>query len=106
MDLKEFRREVDIICDIYSSAWSGNWNFTPFTADELEIIATEYKMFVDTEIALVAEADGKPAALSSASPGVNEMAKEFDGDLLTRPRNLAKHPWRRKFRRPTHARLL
>src|SRR5207237_90620 len=59
MDLSHFRREVDIVRDIYNSAWSHNWNFTPFTSAELEIIATEYKMFVDTEIALVAEVDGK-----------------------------------------------
>src|SRR5205814_2705993 len=43
MDLSHFRREVDIVRDVYNSAWSHNWNFTPFTSAELEIIATEYK---------------------------------------------------------------
>ena len=41
MDLKHFRREVDIVRDIYNEAWAKNWGFTPFTAEELEIIATE-----------------------------------------------------------------
>ena len=40
----------------------AHWNFTPFTSAELEIMATEYKMFVDTEIALVAEAGMEAAA--------------------------------------------
>jgi hypothetical protein len=106
MDLSNFRREVDIVRDIYNSAWSQNWNFTPFTSAELEIIATEYKMFVDTEIALVAEVDGKPAAMCFAIPDVNEMVKDFDGELVRRPWNLARLLWRLKFRRPTHARLL
>ncbi|HET7785993.1 MAG TPA: N-acetyltransferase [Myxococcales bacterium] len=106
MDLSQFRREVGIVRDIYNEAWSKNWNFTPFTADELEIIATEYKMFVDTRIALVAEVDGKPAAMCFAIPDVNEMVKDFDGELMRRPWNLVKLLYRLKFRRPHHARLL
>jgi GNAT superfamily N-acetyltransferase len=106
MDLKHFRREVDIVRDIYNSAWSSNWGFTPFTAAELEIIATEYKMFVDTEIALVAEVDGKPAAMCFAIPDVNELVKDFDGELMKNPLNLARLLYRLKFKRPTHARLI
>ena len=106
MDLAQFQREVDIVRDVYNSAWSQNWNFTPFTSDELAIIATEYKMFVDPEIALVAEVDGKPAAMCFAIPDVNEMVKDFDGELMRRPLNLARLLWRLKFNRPKHARLL
>ncbi|HEX4386536.1 MAG TPA: N-acetyltransferase [Myxococcales bacterium] len=106
MDLKQFRREVDIVRDIYNSAWSSNWGFTPFTAAELAIIATEYKMFVDTEIALVAEVDGKPAAMCFAIPDVNELVKDFDGELMKNPLNLAKLLYRLKFKRPKHARLI
>lgn len=106
MDLKHFRREVEIVRDIYNSAWSGNWGFTPFTAEELEIIATEYKMFVDPEIALVAEVDGKPAAMCFAIPDVNELTKDFDGELMRNPLHLAKLLFRLKFKRPKHARLI
>ena len=106
MDLSNFRREVEIVRDVYNSAWSQNWGFTPFTADELEIIATEYKMFVDTEIALVAEVDGKPAAMCFAIPDVNEVVKDFDGEVVRRPWNVAKLLYRLRFRRPKHARLL
>lgn len=106
MDLKHFRREVGIVRDVYNEAWSKNWNFTPFTAEELEIIATEYKMFVDTEIALVAEVGGVPAAMCFAIPDVNELVRDFDGELMKRPLNLAKLLWRLRFRRPQHARLI
>jgi hypothetical protein len=106
MDLSNFRREVDVVRDIYNSAWSQNWGFTPFTSTELEIIATEYKMFVDTEIALIAEVNGKPAAMCFAIPDVNEMVKDFDGELMKRPLNLLKLLWRLRFNRPKHARLI
>ena len=106
MDLANFRQEVDIVRDVFNEAWKGNWGFIPFTNKELEIVATEYKMFVDTEIALVAEVDGKPAAICFAIPDVNEMVRDFDGELMRNPINLAKLLYRNKFKRPHHARLL
>jgi GNAT superfamily N-acetyltransferase len=106
MDLSHFRREANIVRDITNEAWSKNWNFTPFTQEELEIIATEYKMFVDTNIALIAEVDGEPAAMCLAVPDVNELVRDFDGELMRRPWNLLKLLWRLKFRRPHHARLI
>jgi hypothetical protein len=106
MDLRHFRREVDIVRDVFNSAWKDNWGFIPFTSEELEIIATEYKMFVDTEIALVAEVEGRPAAICFAVPDVNEMVRDFDGELTRRPLNLLKLLWRLRFDRPRHARLL
>jgi hypothetical protein len=106
MDLAHFRREVDIVRDVYNSAWSRNWNFTPFGTEELEILAAEFKMFVDTEIALVAEVDGEPAAICFAVPDVNELVRDFGGELKKRPLNLVKLLWRLKFRRPRHARLV
>lgn len=106
MDLKNFRREVDIVRDVFNSAWKENWGFIPFTNEELEIIATEYKMFVDTEIALVAEVEGKPAAICLAIPDINEMVRDFDGELMRNPLHLVKLLWRLKFRRPRHARLM
>jgi len=106
MDLRQFRREVDIVRDVYNSAWKNNWGFIPFTSEELEIVATEYKMFVDPQIALVAEVEGKPAAICFAIPDVNEMVRDFDGELMRRPLNLVKLLWRLRFERPKHARLL
>jgi hypothetical protein len=106
MDLRHFRREVDIVRDVFNAAGKDNWGFIPFTAEELEIIATEYKMFVDTEIALVAEVDGDPAAICLAIPDVNELVKDFDGELMKRPLNLLRLLWRLKFRRPRHARVM
>jgi len=48
--------------------------------------------------------DGKPAAMCFRHPDVNEMVKDFDGELMRRPLNLARLLWRLKFNRPKHAR--
>jgi hypothetical protein len=41
-----------------------------------------------------------------AIPDVNEMVKDFDGELMKRPLNLLKLLWRLRFNRPQHARLI
>lgn len=106
MDLKEIRREAGIIQEVYNEAWKNNWNFTPFTDMELEVIANEYKLFIDTELTYVAEVDGKPAAILFAIPDINELIRDFKGELMRNPINLIKLLWRLKFNRPKNARLI
>lgn len=106
MDLKYLHREIDIVRDVYNEAWNENWSFVPFTTEEIEIIASEYKNFLDPEIALVAEVDGNPAAICFAIPDLNEVVRDFDGEIMRRPLNLAKLLWRLKFARPKAARLI
>lgn len=106
MDVKEIRREATIIQDVYNEAWKDNWNFTPFTDMELEVIANEYKLFIDTRITYVAEVDGKPAAILFAIPDINELIRDFNGELMKNPLNLIKLLWRLKFNRPKGVRLI
>lgn len=106
MELKHLEREAKIIQDIYNEAWRENWNFTPFTDQELKVIATEYKLFIDPELAYVAEVDGAPAAMCFAVPDINELVKDFGGELMRSPLNLLKLLWRLKFSRPKGARLI
>lgn len=106
MEKAHIRREANIIKDIYNEAWRNNWNFTPFTDMELEVIANEYKMFIDENLAYVAEVDGKVAAMLFAIPDVNELIRDFNGELMKNPINLIKLLWRLKFNRPKRARLI
>jgi hypothetical protein len=104
--LKHMKREVDIVRDIYNEAWSTNWGTVPFTAKEMEIMASDYKVFIDPELVLIAEVDGEPAALCLAVPDINEVIKDFDGELMRKPWNLVRLLFRLKFRRPKAARLI
>ncbi len=106
MDLKHIQREAGIIQEVYNEAWKDNWNFTPFTNMELEVIAREYKLFIDTQLAYVAEVDGKVAAMLFAIPDINELIRDFNGELMRNPFNLAKLLWRLKFNRPKNVRLI
>lgn len=106
MEVAEIRREAGIIQDVYNEAWRQNYNFTPFTDKELEVIAEEYKLFIDPELAYVAEVDGKPAAMLFAIPDINELVRDFKGELMRNPINLIKLLWRLRFNRPKNARLI
>ncbi|MFZ5445674.1 MAG: hypothetical protein ACOZQL_37120 [Myxococcota bacterium] len=106
MDKKFIHREAAIIQDIYNEAWKNNWNFTPFTDKELEVIANEYSLFIDERLTYVAEVDGKPAAMLFAIPDINEMIRDFNGELMKNPLNLLKLLWRLKFNRAKHVRLI
>ena len=106
MDIKQIKRDATIIQEIYNEAWKNNWNFTPFTNMELEVIANEYKLFIDTQLTYVAEVDGKAAAILFAIPDINELIRDFKGELMRNPINLVKLLWRLKFNRPKNARLI
>lgn len=106
MSLKHIERDAKILQDIYNEAWSQNWNFTPFTDGELAVIANDYKIFIDEQLAYVAEVDGKPAAVLFAIPDLNEIIGDFKGELMRNPINLAKFLWRLKFNRPKGIRLI
>lgn len=106
MDLKNLWRDAAIVRDVYNEAWRHNWNFTPFTEAELATMATEYKHFLDPNLAYVAEVDGEPAAMLLAVPDLHEIVKDLDGEVTRNPLHLLKLFWRLKFARPKHARLI
>jgi GNAT superfamily N-acetyltransferase len=63
VDIRQFDREVDVLWDIYNSAWEKNWGFVPMTRDELVHMAKDLKPLLDPRLAFVAEVDGKPVGV-------------------------------------------
>lgn len=81
-NLKQFDREVTLIKEIYNQAWARNWGFTPLSQEEMVHLGKDLKTIVDTDIAHVAEIDGKPVAFSVALPDFNQALKHTNGRLL------------------------
>jgi len=97
------KEEVGIIMDIFNSAWARNWGFLPFTKSELDKLAKDLKLILDPRLALIAEYNGQPIAISIAFPDLNQMIKDLDGRLF--PFGIFKLLYRVKRRRYTDARL-
>ncbi len=81
VDLKEFRREVQIIREIYNQAWERNWGFIPTSEAEFDWLARDLKPLVDPKLLRLAFMDGDPAAFLLALPDVNPALAVLDGSL-------------------------
>jgi GNAT superfamily N-acetyltransferase len=97
INLKGFKREVEIVRRIYNDAWSHNWGFVPVSEEEFEHLAKDLKQIVDPEIAYIAEkeVDGSvepvPIGFFLAVPDLNRALKKLNGRLL--PFGLLKLLW-------------
>jgi GNAT superfamily N-acetyltransferase len=80
-DMKNFRRELEAVKDIYNSAWSHNWGFVPMTDEEIESMAKRLKPLIVPELLIMVEVDGKPAAFYMAVPDYNQVFGRMNGRL-------------------------
>ncbi len=85
IDLKNLRRDVDIILKIFNEAWCENWGYVPMTEREISAMADELKLIVDLPITDLVFLDGEPAAFMVAMPDINQiLVKNRNGSLLSR----------------------
>lgn len=90
-NMKKFQGEVEMIKEIYNSAWSHNWGFVPMTDAETESMAKKLKPLIVPELLIMAEVNGKPAAFFVAIPDYNQVLGKINGRLG--PLGLAKYLW-------------
>lgn len=98
-----FKKELEILQDIFEDAWSQNWGFVPFTKEEFEHMGKSFKLLLPEDQVQIAEVDGVPAAFMVAVPNVNEAIKDLNGRLF--PLGWLKLLWRLKVAHPKSARV-
>ena len=103
LDMRRFRDEIRLICDIFNDAWAGNWGFVPITEEEALHLAKGIRPLVDAGHFAIAELDGEPAAMAVTLPNLNEAIADLGGRLL--PVGWAKLLWRLKVRGVRSARM-
>ena len=95
--MKNFDAEVKILKEIYNQAWEKNWGFVPMTDAEFEHAAQEMKPFVDPDIALIAEVEGKPVGFCLSLPDINQVLIKLNGRLF--PFGIFKLLWHLKVKK-------
>ena len=98
-----FKKELEIIYDIYNDAWSQNWGFIPFTRKEFDHMGSDLKLLVNEELVRIAYVDSEPAAFMAVLPNLNEIIRDLNGRLL--PFGWLKMLWRLKVNYPQTARI-
>jgi GNAT superfamily N-acetyltransferase len=90
-NMKEFKKELETVKDIYNSAWSHNWGFVPMTDEEIESMAKRLKPLIAPELLIMAEVNGKPAGFFMAVPDYNQVLNKLNGKLG--PLGIVKFLW-------------
>jgi GNAT superfamily N-acetyltransferase len=89
--MSRFNEEVELIRQLYNSAWEKNWGFVPMTDAEVDHMAKQLKPVVDPELALIGEMNGEPIGFALALPDVNQAIRHLNGRLF--PFGIAKLLW-------------
>lgn len=79
---KNFARELETMRDIFNDAWSQNWGFIPFTAEEFTEMGNSLRLIVSDGLIQIAEVEGVPTAFMVTLPNLNEVLRDLNGSLL------------------------
>jgi hypothetical protein len=104
VDVKNKKKEIEVILDIFNSSWSKNWGFVPATPKEVEKTIKDLSLIIDPFMALIAEVDGNPVAICVVVPNINEAIRDLNGRLF--PFGIFKLLYRIKRKKTTTGRLM
>ncbi len=96
LDMRRYREELLLVCDIFNDAWRDNWGFVPFDEQEALYLGRTIRPFVDAGCFAIGEVEGEAAAMAVTLPNLNEALRDLDGRLL--PFGWWKLLWRLKVR--------
>jgi GNAT superfamily N-acetyltransferase len=82
LDMRRWKREVEIVRQIYNNAWEKNWGFVPFTTDEFDHMAAAMKPALDPHLVGILEVSGEPVGFALALPDVNLALRRANGRLF------------------------
>jgi GNAT superfamily N-acetyltransferase len=83
MSRRSLRGDMDRFADVYNSAWSENWGFSPYSKKDLDAYTQELHLVFDENWFMVAEtAEGETAAMAITVPDVNQVLAKMNGRLL------------------------
>ncbi len=83
VDMKNWRKELDIIFEIYNSAWQENWGFVPMDRAEFDHTAKDLKSIVDPTMIQYAMVNGVEAGFILALPDLNQVFKQIPSGNLS-----------------------
>jgi GNAT superfamily N-acetyltransferase len=82
INMKDFKREVEKVFEVYAAAWERNWGFVPMTREEFGAMGKEMKMILKPELVLIGEVGDRVVGFALALPDVNQALKRANGSLF------------------------
>ncbi len=82
MSRLHLRRELDEFAKVYNAAWSKNWDFVPYSKQDLDGYALDLHLVYDRDWFMIAENDTETVAMAITIPDINQVLKKMRGRLL------------------------
>ena len=82
VDKGNWKREIELVYEIYQDAWEHNWGHVSLTKDEFWFAAKGMKQIIEPDLCFFAMMDGKEVGCSVTLPDYNQVAKKMDGKLF------------------------
>ncbi len=82
LELNNLKRDLEFIKEVYNDAWSDNWDFAPFTSEEIDDMARQLKPIVEPSLCPFVFCRDEPAGMSVALPDYNQVLKSLNGQLF------------------------
>lgn len=82
LNMSDLPEEAGRMAMIFAEAWRENWGAQPITQPEFLKYASQYRLFIEPELILIAERDGEPLGMIVAIPNVNEIVQRIDGSIF------------------------
>ncbi len=83
MKKSDMAGEIARFHEVYNEAWGDNWGFVPITDEEVEYHASNLKLVLDEDWAMIAEtADGEVVGAALTLPDINQVLAKMNGRLL------------------------
>ena len=73
INMKEFKKEVAKVREVYNAAWDHNLGFVPMTDKEFNYLAKDLKNVLDPEFCMIAEHGDKLVGFALAIPDINQV---------------------------------
>jgi GNAT superfamily N-acetyltransferase len=82
MSRRSLRRDMDRFAEVYNSAWSSNWGFSPYSKEDLDYYAGELQLVFDAPWFMVAEKGAETVAVAITVPDINQVLQKMNGRIL------------------------
>lgn len=82
LNRKKFRQELATFLDLYNQSLGSTWGFVPLSAAEIHHMGAQLKHMIVPELALIAEAEGKPVGAVFGLLDYNPRIKLIRGRLF------------------------
>ncbi len=82
MSRLHLRREMDEFAKVYNAAWANNWDFVPYSKEDLDDLAMLLQLVYDRDWFMIAEDSSGTVGAAISIPDINQVLKRMKGRLL------------------------